>query len=70
VAVASHHNGVFELIIHSLLGLHDLWWLTCVALPLLIKAHHLFIDELETVVNGKVLRDVVDNEIDTSLEDP
>lgn len=70
VAVASHHNGVFELIVHSLLGLEDLWWLSCVALPLLVKAHHLFINELKTVVDGKVLRNIIDNEVDTSLEDP
>jgi len=70
VAVTSHHNGVFKFVVHCLLGLKDLWWLAGVALSLLVKAHHLLIDKLEAVVNGQVFRDVVDDQVDSALEDP
>lgn len=70
VAVTRHNYGVFELIVDSLLSLHDLRWLASVALTLLVEPHHLLIDKLQAVVDGQVLADVVDDQVDATLEDP
>jgi len=61
VAVTRHNYGVFKFIVDSLLGLDGLGWFTGVALSFLVKSHHLFIYQLQTVVNGEVLADVVDD---------
>ena len=70
VTVAGHNDCMFEFIVDCLLDFVLLGWLPGVALALLSKADHLLVDELEAVVDGKVLADVVDDQIDTTLEDP
>jgi hypothetical protein len=52
---------MFEFIVNSLLYLDSFGWLSGIALPLLGKAHHLFIDQFEAVVDREVLADVVDD---------
>lgn len=52
MTVAGHDDRVLEFIVDGLLDLDGLWGLAGVTLALLSKAHHLFINELETVVDG------------------
>ena len=70
VSIASHHNCAFELIDNGFMELYLLWWLVSVAGPSLCKPVHLLVDELEAVVDGKILRYVVDDEVEASLEYP
>ena len=70
MTVASHNDCVLEFIVDGLLDFVLLGGLSGVALALLRKADHLLVDELEAVVDGKVLADVVDDQINASLEDP
>ncbi len=70
VTIASHNDCVLEFIVDGLLNFVLLGGLSGVALALLRKADHLLVDELEAVVDGKVLADVVDNQINASLKDP
>jgi hypothetical protein len=51
VTVAGHDDCVLELVVDCLLDLDSLWGLAGIALALLSKAHHLFIDEFEAVVD-------------------
>ena len=51
VTVAGHDDCVLEFVVDGLLDLDGLRGLAGVALALLSKAHHLFIDELEAVVD-------------------
>jgi hypothetical protein len=70
VTVAGHHDSVLKLVVDSFLNFNSFWWFTGVALALLSEAHHLLIDKLKTVVDGEILADVVDDEVDSALEDP
>ena len=70
VTITCHNNSMFELIVNSFLHLDSLGGLTGVALPLLGKAHHLFVDQFEAVVDRKVLADIVDDQVNAALEDP
>ena len=70
VSIASHDNCAFELIDNGFVELYLLWWLVSVAGPPLGKPVHLLVDQLEAVVDGKILRYVVNDEIETSLEYP
>ena len=70
VTVAGHYDSVLKLVVDCFLNFNSLWWFTGVALAFLSEAHHLLIDKLETVVDREVLADVVNDEVDTALEDP
>lgn len=61
VTITCHNNSMFEFIVNSLLYLDSFGWLSGIALPLLGKAHHLFIDQFEAVVDREVLADIVDD---------
>jgi len=70
VAVASHNDCVLEFIVDSLLDFVLLRWLAGIALALLCEADHLLVDELEAVVDGKILANVIDDQVNAALEDP
>lgn len=70
VSVAGHHDGALEFVDHRFLVLLDLGRVVGVAEAFLTEAFHLFINQLEAVVNRKILADVVDNEVEAALEDP
>ena len=61
---------MFKFIINCLLNFNCLGGFSREFLSFLVKSDHLFINKLETVINRKVLTDVIDNQIDSALEDP
>lgn len=70
VAITSHDNCAFEFIDDCFLEFTLLGCLVSISSPSLSKAFHLFIDELETVIHRKILGDIVNDQIETSLEYP
>lgn len=70
VTVTSHDYRVFKLIVNGFLNLNLFGGLASVALPLLSKPEHLLVYEFQAVVHGKILADVVNNEVDAALEYP
>ena len=70
MTVASHNNRMFEFIVNGFLGFIDFWDFSSKSLSFVRKSDHLLIDQLETVVDGKIFADVVDNQVDSTLEDP
>lgn len=70
VAIASHHNCSFEFIHNGLLEFALFGWLVSVTSPPLSESLHLFVNEFIAVIDREILGDVVDDEIETSLEDP
>lgn len=70
MAVASHDDCMFEFIINGFLNLNGFWWLSSKSLSLVCKSYHLLINQLKTVVDWKILADVIDNQVNASLEDP
>ena len=61
---------MLELVVYSFLSFDGLGRLASVPLTFLGEAHHLLVDELEAVIDGQILADVVDDEVDAALEDP
>lgn len=70
MAVTRHNDSMFELVIYCLLNVNCLWRLSGVTLTLLGEAHHLFINKFETVVNRQVFTDVINNKVNSTLENP
>ena len=70
VAVTRHNYGTLELILDGLLDFLEARRLIRVADSLLAEALNLLVDELKAVVNRQILTDVVDDEVETPLEDP
>lgn len=70
VTIAGHDDGVLELVVDCLLHFVLLWDFACVALALLRKTNHLLVNQLEAVVDRKILGNVIDDKIDTTLKDP
>ena len=70
MTVASHDDCMFEFIINGVLNLNGFWWLSSKSLSLVCKSYHLLINQLKTVVDWKILADVIDNQVNASLEDP
>jgi len=70
VAVHGHDDGALELIKDGFLVFLGLGRLVRVAGPLLSEALHLLINQLQAVVNRQILADVVNNQIETALENP
>lgn len=70
VTVHGHHDCTFEFVDHCLLELLHLRRVVGVPLALLSEPVHLVVNQLEAVVNRQILADVVDDQIETSLEDP
>ena len=70
MAVARHDNCTFEFIDHSLLNFSIFGLLVGKALAFSVETFNLLVNELETVVDGKILRNVVDDKVETPLEDP
>jgi len=52
---------MFEFIVNSFLNLNGFWWFSSKSLSLVRKSDHLLINQLKTVVDGKILADVVDD---------
>lgn len=61
---------MLELVVYSFLSFDGLGRLTGVTLTFLGETHHLLVDELEAVIDGEILADVVDDKVDAALEDP
>lgn len=70
MTVLSHHDCPFEFVVNRFLNFCQLWRLSSVALALGLESDHLVIDELQAVFNRQVFRDIVDDQIKSSLEDP
>lgn len=70
VTVAGHYNSMFKFIVDGFLDLCLFWCFTSISLFFLRESDHLFVDQLKTVVDRKILTDVVDNKIDSTLENP
>ena len=70
VTVHGHHDCTLEFVDHRLLELLHLRRVVAIPLALLSEPVHLVINQLEAVVNRQILADVVDDQIETSLEDP
>ena len=70
VAVARHNNCTFEFVDHGFLDFGIFRLLVGKALAFLVETFDLLVDQLETIVDRKILRDVVDDQVETPLEDP
>ena len=70
VAIHSHDDGAFELVNDRLLELALLWRVVVVALALLTEALNLIVNQLEAVVNGQILADIVNDQVEAALENP
>lgn len=70
VAVTRHNDCSLELIDYTLLDFGAFRLFVGKALAFMVKTFNLLINELKTVVHGKILWDVVDNKVKSSLEDP
>ena len=70
VTVARHDDSTFEFIEHGLLELLRLRRMARVSESLLSEPLHLLINQLEAVVNRQILTDIVDDEVEATLEDP
>lgn len=70
VPIASHDDSMLELVVYSFLSFDGLGRLASITLTFLGEAHHLLVDKLEAVIDGEILADVVDDEVDAALEDP
>ena len=70
VAIHGHDDGAFEFIDDGLLEFSSLWHVIMVALALLAEALNLIVNQLEAIVNGQILADVVDDEVKATLENP
>ena len=70
VAIACHHNGSLELVHDRLLNLVRLRLLVGVSLTSLVQALDLLVDQGEAVVDGKIFRDIVNDQVQSTLENP
>ena len=70
VSIASHDDSTFEFIHNSFVEFSSFWRLVCVTGSPLGEPIHLLVDELVTVIDRKILRYVVNDKIETSLEYP
>jgi len=70
VTVACHNDCMLELIIYSFLNLVLLGRFSGVPLSFLGETDHLLVNQLKTVVNRKILADVVNDEVNSALKDP
>ena len=70
VAVTRHNDGTLKFVLNGLLDLSEARWLIRVANSLLTEALNLLIDQLQAVVNRQILADVVNDEVEATLEDP
>ena len=70
VTIASHDDSTFEFVDNSFLVLSLFWRFVCVTLSSLGEPIHLLVNELVAVIDRKILRYVVNDEIETSLEYP
>ena len=70
MAITSHDDCVFEFVVNGFLNLNGLWCFSSESLSLVGKPDHLLINQFETIIDGKVLADVVNNQVNTALEDP
>jgi len=70
MTVARHNDGTLEFIEDGLLELLRLRRMARVAETLLSEALHLLIDQLKAVVNRQILANIVDDEVEATLEDP
>jgi len=70
MTVARHDDGTLEFIEDGLLELLRLRRMARVAETLLSEALHLLIDQLKAVVNRQILANIVDDEVEATLEDP
>jgi hypothetical protein len=70
MAIASHDDSVFKFIINGFLNFNGLRCFSSESLALVGKPDHLLINQLETIVNREVFADVVNNQVNTALEDP
>jgi len=61
---------MLELIIYSFLNLVLLGRFSGVPLSFLGETDHLLVNQLKTVVNRKILADVVNDEVNSALKDP
>ena len=70
MTVASHDDGSLKFVDYRLLELLHLWLLASVPESLLSESVHLFVDQLQAVVNRQIFADVVDDQVETALENP
>lgn len=61
LSIAGHDDGALELFVNGLADLLLVWGLPHKALALFFESVNLLLNELEAVINGEVLRDVVNN---------
>lgn len=70
MTIASHDNSMFELVVNGFLNFNGLWCFSSKSLALVGKPDHLLINQFETIIYGKVLANVINNQVNTALEDP
>jgi hypothetical protein len=61
LTISSHDDGSFEFFVNSLGNFLICGWFSHKSLTFFFEALSLFLDELQTVINGKILGDVVYN---------
>jgi len=61
---------MFEFIVNGFLNFLSLRNFTGESLSFSRESDHLFVYQFETVVYGKILADVVDDQVDAALENP
>ena len=70
VSVTRHNYCAFEFIDDGFVHFLVFRCLISETLAFVVETFNLLINKLEAIVDGKILRDVVDNKIESSLEDP
>lgn len=70
VAVAGHHDRMFELVVHGFVNFVLFRGLAREPLLFVCEPVHLLVDQFQAVVDGEVLGYVIDDQVDAPLEDP
>jgi hypothetical protein len=70
MTVAGHNNRVFEFIVNGFLSFSNFRRLAGIALTFGSEPDHLLINQFETIVNGKIFTDIINDQIDSALKYP
>ena len=70
MTIASHYNSTFEFVNNGFLDFVGFRLFIGVSLTSLMQAFNLLVDQGEAIVDGKIFRDIVDDKVKSTLEDP
>jgi len=70
MTIHGHDDGALELVNDGFLVLRLFWDMVGVALTFDAEALHLIVNQLEAIVYRQILADIIDDQVEASLEDP